>query len=75
VGRQGSIGGVVECVARKVPKGWVPQCSTSWKRISGVMSLPATKGFEIGSGFAGTLLTGSEHNDEFYTNEVVKSVL
>jgi chorismate synthase len=31
-----------------------------------VMSLPATKGFEIGSGFAGTLLTGSEHNDAFY---------
>jgi len=34
------------------------------------MSLPATKGFEIGSGFAGTLLTGSEHNDEFYTDEL-----
>jgi chorismate synthase len=33
------------------------------------MSLPATKGFEIGSGFAGTLLTGSEHNDEFYTDQ------
>jgi chorismate synthase len=30
-----------------------------------VMSLPATKGFEIGSGFAGTLLKGSEHNDAF----------
>ncbi|KAG6760354.1 hypothetical protein POTOM_036870 [Populus tomentosa] len=33
------------------------------------MSLPATKGFEFGSGFAGTLLTGSEHNDEFYTDK------
>jgi chorismate synthase len=32
----------------------------------GVMSLPASKGFEIGSGFAGTDLTGAEHNDEFY---------
>ena len=30
-----------------------------------VMSLPATKGFEIGSGFAGTLQKGSEHNDAF----------
>ena len=30
-----------------------------------VMSLPATKGFEIGSGFDGTLLKGSEHNDAF----------
>jgi chorismate synthase len=33
------------------------------------MSLPASKGFEIGSGFAGTLLTGIEHNDEFYIDE------
>ncbi|MBA0566661.1 hypothetical protein Golob_011459 [Gossypium lobatum] len=33
------------------------------------MSLPATKGFEFGSGFAGTFLTGSEHNDEFFTDE------
>jgi len=32
------------------------------------MSLPASKGFEIGSGFDGTLLTGREHNDEFYTD-------
>ena len=31
-----------------------------------MMSLPASKGFEIGSGFAGTDLTGREHNDEFY---------
>ncbi len=72
VGRQGdSIGGVVECVARNVPKGLG---SPVFDRIEadiakGVMSLPATKGFEIGSGFAGTLLNGSEHNDEFYTNE------
>ncbi|CAI7858035.1 unnamed protein product, partial [Closterium sp. NIES-53] len=31
-----------------------------------LMSLPATKGFEIGSGFSGTRMLGSEHNDEFY---------
>ena len=31
-----------------------------------VLSLPATKGFEIGSGFAGSLMRGSEHNDHFY---------
>jgi len=72
VGRQGdSIGGVIECVARNVPKGLG---SPVFDRIEadiakGVMSLPATKGFEIGSGFAGTLLNGSEHNDEFYTDE------
>jgi len=33
-GGKDSIGGVVECVARKVPKGWVLQCSINWKRIS-----------------------------------------
>ena len=31
-----------------------------------MLSLPATKGFEVGSGFAGTLLTGREHNDPFF---------
>jgi chorismate synthase len=30
-----------------------------------MLSIPAVKGFEVGSGFAGTLLTGSEHNDLF----------
>ncbi|XP_022860466.1 chorismate synthase 1, chloroplastic-like isoform X3 [Olea europaea var. sylvestris] len=34
-----------------------------------VMSIPATMGFEFGSGFAGTFMTGSEHNDEFYIDE------
>jgi chorismate synthase len=71
-GRQGdSIGGVVECVARKVPKGLgMPVFDRLEADLAkGVMSLPATKGFEIGSGFAGTLMTGSEHNDEFYTDE------
>jgi chorismate synthase len=34
-----------------------------------MLSLPATKGFEIGSGFAGTLLSGREHNDEFYMDQ------
>jgi chorismate synthase len=34
-----------------------------------MLSIPATKGFEIGSGFAGTMLTGAEHNDHFYMEE------
>jgi chorismate synthase len=63
-----SIGGVVECVVRNLPKGLG---SPVFDRLEAdlakaVMSLPATKGFEVGSGFAGTLLTGLEHNDEFY---------
>jgi chorismate synthase len=70
--RQGdSIGGVVECVARNVPKGLGDPVFDKLEAelAKGVMSLPASKGFEIGSGFAGTLLTGSEHNDEFYLDE------
>ncbi len=72
IGKQGdSIGGVVECVVRNVPKGLgMPVFDRLEADIAkGVMSLPATKGFEIGSGFAGTLLTGSQHNDEFYTDD------
>lgn len=69
VRREGdSIGGVVECVARNVPKGLGEPVFDKLEAdlAKAVMSLPASKGFEIGSGFAGTLLTGSEHNDEFY---------
>jgi chorismate synthase len=72
IGRSGdSLGGVVECVARNVPKALGEPVFDKLEAdlAKGVMSLPASKGFEIGSGFAGTLLTGSEHNDEFYIDE------
>jgi chorismate synthase len=63
-----SIGGVVECVARNIPSGLGSPVFDKLEAdlAKAVMSLPASKGFEIGSGFAGTLLTGSEHNDEYY---------
>lgn len=66
-----SLGGVVECVARNVPKGLgIPVFDKLEADLAkAIMSLPATKGFEIGSGFAGTTLTGIEHNDEFYIDE------
>ncbi len=66
-----SLGGVVECVARHVPKGLgMPVFDKLEADLAkAVMSLPATKGFEIGSGFAGTRMAGSEHNDEFYTDD------
>jgi chorismate synthase len=66
-----SLGGVVECVARQVPIGLGSPVFDKLEAdlAKGVMSLPASKGFEIGSGFAGTLLTGIEHNDEFYADE------
>jgi chorismate synthase len=71
-GRGGdSIGGVVECVARNVPSSLGEPVFDKLEAdiAKGVMSLPASKGFEIGSGFAGTLLTGIEHNDEYYIDE------
>jgi chorismate synthase len=71
-GRDGnSIGGIVECVVRNVPKGLGEPVFDKLEAdlAKAVMSLPASKGFEIGSGFDGTLLTGFEHNDEFYIDE------
>ncbi len=70
-----SLGGVVECVVRNVPLGLGEPVFDKLEAdlAKGIMSLPATKGFEIGSGFAGTLLTGSEHNDEFYLDETGKT--
>jgi chorismate synthase len=63
---------VVECVARSVPRGLGEPVFDKLEAelAKAMMSLPASKGFEIGSGFAGTLMTGSEHNDEFYTDEL-----
>ncbi len=63
-----SVGGVVECVVRGVPAGLGEPVFDKLEAdlAKAMMSLPATKGFEIGSGFSGTLMTGLEHNDEFY---------
>ena len=62
-----SVGGVVSCVARGVPPGLGAPVFDKLEAelASALMSLPASKGFEIGSGFEGTLLRGSEHNDAF----------
>ncbi|HCN29087.1 MAG TPA: chorismate synthase [Verrucomicrobiales bacterium] len=66
-----SIGGVIECVVRGVPAGLGAPVFDKLEAdlAKAMMSLPATKGFEIGSGFAGTQMTGLEHNDEFYMDE------
>jgi chorismate synthase len=63
-----SVGGVVEMVARRVPVGLGEPVFDRLEAdlAKAMLSLPATKGFEIGSGFAGTHLTGSQHNDPFY---------
>ncbi len=62
-----SVGGVIACVCRGVPAGLgEPVFGKLDALLAGAMlSVPATKGFEIGSGFAGTRLRGSTHNDPF----------
>jgi chorismate synthase len=62
-----SVGGVIECRVRGLPAGLGEPVFDRLEADLGkaMLSLPATKAFEIGSGFAGTLLKGSEHNDIF----------
>ena len=66
-----SIGGIVECIIKNVPKGLGEPVFDRLEAdlAKAALSLPASKGFEIGSGFAGAKLTGREHNDEFYTDD------
>jgi chorismate synthase len=65
-----SLGGVIECSAHGIPAGWGgPIYDKIEARLaSAMLSINATKGFEIGSGFQGTAMRGSEHNDAFYTD-------
>ncbi len=62
-----SIGGTIGCICRNVPVGLgEPVFDKLEAMLAGAMlSIPATKGFEIGSGFAGTRMNGSRHNDPF----------
>ena len=63
-----SAGGLVELVARGLPVGLGEPVFDRLEAdlAKAMLSLPATKGFEVGSGFDGTRLTGSAHNDAFY---------
>jgi chorismate synthase len=66
-----SLGGIVLCVARGVPAGWGAPVFDKLEAdlARGMLSIPAAKGFDIGSGFAGTSMKGSEHNDAFRLRE------
>ncbi|KAG9407858.1 hypothetical protein AC1031_021097 [Aphanomyces cochlioides] len=66
-----SIGGVVTCVIRNAPVGLGEPCFDKLQAIlaHAMLSLPAVKGFEYGSGFAGTRKRGSQHNDPFCKGE------
>ena len=63
-----SVGGVVEAVVQNCPAGLGEPVFDKLEAdlAKALMSIPALKGFEIGSGFAATKMKGSEHNDEFY---------
>ncbi|MBN2301697.1 MAG: chorismate synthase [Lentisphaerae bacterium] len=62
-----SIGGIITCVCRNVPAGWgEPVFDKISSALGGAMlSIPAVKGFEIGSGFGAAAKRGSENNDMF----------
>ena len=62
-----TVGGIVEGVARGVPAGWGEPVFDRLEADlgKGMLSLPASKGFEIGSGFDSILMRGTEHNDPF----------
>lgn len=62
-----SVGGSIVCVAKGVPAGWGEPVFDRLEAdlAKACLSLPACKAFESGSGFAGTFLTGLEHNDPF----------
>ncbi|KAJ3971377.1 chorismate synthase [Lentinula raphanica] len=66
-----SIGGTVTCVIRNVPSGLGEPCFDKFEATlaHAMLSIPATKAFEIGSGFRGTQVPGSKHNDAFVRTE------
>ncbi len=66
-----SVGGIVSCVCRNLPPGLGEPVFDKLEAMlaRAMLSIPATKGFEIGSGFSGTRMRGSDHNDPFVSKE------
>ena len=62
-----SVGGVIRCVVRNMPVGLGEPVfdKLTADLAKAMLSLPATRGFEVGEGFAATRMRGSEHNDPF----------
>ena len=62
-----SVGGVIECVVRGIPPGLGEPVFDKLEAdlAKAMLSIPAAKGFEIGSGFAAAQMQGSQHNDAF----------
>lgn len=66
-----SLGGTVFCIVKNTPAGLGAPVFDKLEAdlAKGMLSIPASKGFEIGSGFEGTHLTGAQHNDPFITTD------
>lgn len=66
-----SVGGVVRCVVRNAPAGLGEPVfdKLTADLAKAMMSLPATRGFEVGEGFGATRMRGSQHNDAFYRDQ------
>ena len=62
-----SLGGIITCICRNIPVGLGEPVFHKLEALLGqaMLSIPAVKGFDLGSGFAGTRLKGSQHNDAF----------
>jgi len=65
-----SVGGIIRGVIKNVPIGLGEPVFDKLSADLGkaMLSIPAVKGFEIGSGFEGVKMKGSEHNDEFFVD-------
>ncbi|WP_026916229.1 chorismate synthase [Christiangramia portivictoriae] len=72
-----TVGGIVDCVIKNVPKGLGEPVFDKLHAELGkaMLSINAVKGFEYGSGFAGTAMKGSEHNDQFNQDGSTKTNL
>lgn len=70
-----TVGGVVRCVIQNVPAGLGEPVFDKLHAQLGkaMLSINAVKGFQYGSGFAGTQMNGSEHNDQFNTDQTTKT--
>ncbi|KAJ4413807.1 bifunctional chorismate synthase/riboflavin reductase [NAD(P)H] aro2 [Gnomoniopsis sp. IMI 355080] len=74
--RADSIGGTVTCVIKNAPSGLGEPCFDKIEAMlaHAMLSIPATKGFEVGSGFGGCEVPGSIHNDPFIPAETAQSM-
>ena len=71
-----SCGGTITCIIKGVPQGLGEPVFDKFEALlaHAMLSLPATKSFEIGSGINGTKLMGSEHNDPFTVDENTQKI-